>query len=168
VLSGKELFNYNSSLFIDDDAAIDATEEKKLNAETRLLELEEEDRSKREAEKAQEEQRRLAEVQRIEEEECKRKDDERRRLAAIKEFTFILCGVVINQIVFDVEEKEDLEPLPDEVIVQLDAVEEHQSHNNEEDDEEGDINDDNNDDGNDNSNDEDAPESIDIGEGIKS
>jgi hypothetical protein len=63
VLSGKELFNYNSSLFVDDDAAIDAAEENALAIEMKKSEEEEERREKEEAEKAQKEQMRLMEAQ---------------------------------------------------------------------------------------------------------
>jgi len=45
VLNGKELFAFNAALFIDDDAAIDATEEK---------ELEEQGRKEREREEQEE------------------------------------------------------------------------------------------------------------------
>lgn len=37
VLSGKELFNYNASLFVDDDAAVDAKEEAKMSQESRSV-----------------------------------------------------------------------------------------------------------------------------------
>jgi hypothetical protein len=37
VLTGKELFSYNAALFVDDDGAIDASEEDALNQETRAI-----------------------------------------------------------------------------------------------------------------------------------
>ena len=36
ILSGKELFNYNSALFVDDDGAIDASEENALAMQTKI------------------------------------------------------------------------------------------------------------------------------------
>ena len=145
VLSGKELFNYNSSLFVDDDAAIDAAEENALAIEMKKSEEEEERREKEEAEKAQKEQMRLIEAQvlnaicyrllgacvpyillgyyylpcllysftsqRLEEEARIRREEERRQLAAAADrVTFQLGDITINQIVFDVEDREDLVP----------------------------------------------------------
>ena len=110
VLSGKELFNFNASLFVDDEAAIDATEENALNAETRQDLALEEAKAAQEAERAQAEQMRLMEAHRLEVEERERRDAERRRLAAIAAITFMLGNVTINQVVFDDDEKEDLEP----------------------------------------------------------
>ena len=66
VLSGKELFNFNAALFVDDDAAIDATEENALSADTKRSEEEAEAIAKAEAERAQEEQLRLLEIHRLE------------------------------------------------------------------------------------------------------
>jgi hypothetical protein len=66
VLSGKELFNFNAALFVDDDAALDATEENALNADTKRSEEEAEAIAKAEAERAQEEQLRLLEIHRLE------------------------------------------------------------------------------------------------------
>lgn len=109
-MSGKELFNYNSSLFVDDDAAIDASEEIELNAENKRVQEEEDRRAAAEVERAQAEQYRLLEAQRLEEEENKRQDEERKILAAAADrIQFRLGDVFINQIVFDISEKEDLE-----------------------------------------------------------
>ena len=36
ILSGKELFNYNSALFVDDEGAIDASEENALAMQTKI------------------------------------------------------------------------------------------------------------------------------------
>ena len=66
VLSGKELFNFNAALFVDDDAALDATEENALSADTKRSEEEAEAIAKAEAERAQEEQLRLLEIHRLE------------------------------------------------------------------------------------------------------
>jgi hypothetical protein len=122
VLSGKELFNYNSSLFVDDDAAIDAVEERELGIEKRLQEAAEEAKVRMEAERAQAEQMRLVEIQRIEEEECMRRDDERRAYArAPNRVTFPLGDVIINQVVFDVVEKEDLESFQEVSVAFVEA-----------------------------------------------
>jgi hypothetical protein len=114
VLSGKELFNFNAALFVDDNAAIDAVEENRLNAATKLVAEEEEARAVFEAERARAEQRRLEEARRLEEEERDRMLDERRSLAKLAKDTFLLGSIVINQIVFDSEEYEDLIPFLDE------------------------------------------------------
>jgi hypothetical protein len=113
VLSGKELFNFNASLFVDDDAAIDATEENALSA-----------RAKEEAAKAQAEQMRLAEAQRLEE-EARLFREEQRRIAARDpdRVTFMLGNVIINQVVFDVDEKENLEPFVDVIETTVEAEE---------------------------------------------
>ena len=54
VLTGKELFNFNSSLFVDDEGAIDAEQEKVMNNEMLALKIEEERKAKEEADRAQE------------------------------------------------------------------------------------------------------------------
>lgn len=132
VLTGKELFNYNASLFVDDDAAIDQAEEAEMNAETRVLEKEKEDLERLEQEKAQSEQQRLVEIQRIEHEEMLRRDEERRLMAALPDrATFLLGGVVVNRIVFDVDEKEDLDPLPDEEAASQDQKQEQEQEHDE-------------------------------------
>jgi hypothetical protein len=45
VLTGKELFNYNASLFVDDDAALDARDENEFDKENKLAEELEEQRA---------------------------------------------------------------------------------------------------------------------------
>jgi multidrug efflux pump subunit AcrA (membrane-fusion protein) len=127
VLSGKELFNYNSSLFVDDEGAIDAAEEQTFNAESAAQAEAEEAQARADAERAQAEQLRLAEVQRLEDEANAHKDEQRRQLArAANRIMFELAGVRINQIVFDVMDMEDRELFP-EYIETLVEVE----HNNE-------------------------------------
>eukprot|EP01041_Mallomonas_annulata_P007339 gene7339-14984_t len=119
VLSGKELFNFNAALFVDDDAAIDASEEKAMNEETSRALAEEERVAVEEAERAQQEQMRLVELERRYIEELQRKHDEKRQAAAAAASTkmnvFSLDGITINEIIFDVEDQEDLELFPDEV-----------------------------------------------------
>ena len=63
ILSGRDLFTYNSALFIDDDAAIDANEENDLNEQTRRDQEKEEAEEAMEAARAQAEQERLQQVQ---------------------------------------------------------------------------------------------------------
>ena len=53
-MTGKELFNFNSSLFVDDEGAIDAEQEKVMNNEMLALKIEEERKAKEEADRAQE------------------------------------------------------------------------------------------------------------------
>lgn len=119
VLSGKELFSYNASLFVDDDGAIDAADEKEMALQLKLDALREEARQKEEAERIQEEQRRLAEAQLLEMEVRRQKDEERRKAAASdKRTTFIMNQIVINQVVFEDDEVEDLTPFPEETLVE--------------------------------------------------
>jgi len=113
VLSGKELFNYNSSLFVDDEAAINAQEENELAEESKRSEEAEIALEKIDQERAQAEQARLAELQRIEIEARMFKFEEKKRLAALGNSTFRLGDVVINEAVFDEDEVEDLEVFPD-------------------------------------------------------
>jgi hypothetical protein len=63
-LSGKELFTFNSSLFVDDDGAVDEAEDIQYQNEQRLQAEREEAMSRAVAAKAQEEQQRLFEMER--------------------------------------------------------------------------------------------------------
>lgn len=76
VLSGKELFNYDSSLFRDDEAAISAQEEQAMVSDRATADASEEDKAKAEREQIMKDQEQLMEIQRIEAEE-----DERQRNA---------------------------------------------------------------------------------------
>lgn len=122
VLSGKELFNYNSSLFVDDDAAIDQDEEDKLALENKKSEEEEEAKEKLDQERAQAEQLRLAEIQRLEIEERIYRYEAKRQRAETRAFTFLLGDIVVNEAVFDEEEIEDLTPFP-ELVEAVETVE---------------------------------------------
>lgn len=64
VLSGKQLFTYNSSLFVDDDGAVDQTDEEEYQREQKLREDREEAMARAAAARAQEEQDRLLELHR--------------------------------------------------------------------------------------------------------
>jgi hypothetical protein len=126
VLSGKELFKYDASLFVDDDAALNESEETEFNAQLKLEEEQSLAQERMEAAKAQAEQERLMEAQRLEDEANAAADEERRERARRPDrVTFLLGNIVINQIVFDVEEKEDLglfkEDLPKVEDVEGDA-----------------------------------------------
>jgi len=128
VLTGKELFNFNSALFVDDDGAIDATEEEKLNAETLRSREDEEKKSQEEAERAQAEQQRLVELERIEYEVRQHKLSEWRAVAAASgRSTFTLGGVVVNEIIFGgLDEsfgfKENLESFKEDDMIIIDVV----------------------------------------------
>ncbi|MCP3678314.1 MAG: hypothetical protein GY721_12200 [Deltaproteobacteria bacterium] len=125
MLSGKELFNYNSSLFVDDDGAIDESEEQAMNADMLKRKELEEAKAREEAERIQAEQERLAELQRIEFEVRQRKEADRRLYAAApNRATFVLAGVTINQVVFEDDEEEDLTPFPEETLVEAEVLEE--------------------------------------------
>lgn len=118
VLSGKELFSYNAALFIDDESAFDTTSDRAINDEIKALAQIEEDRIREETNKAQAEQLRLFELQQFEIQARKdREEAKRQRACAPGRKTFVFCGVVVNQAVFEEEEEEDLEfftdlPLP--------------------------------------------------------
>lgn len=136
-LSGKELFSFNASLFVDDEHGLDAAEEEKLNAQTRLAAEEEEARQVFEAERARAEQKRLEEERRLEEEERDRQQEVRRQVAALKKEVFQLGAVCINAAVFDVEEYEDLIPFLDEDEYELVDVEDDDEEDDDEEGEEG-------------------------------
>jgi hypothetical protein len=107
---------------VDDDAAIDASEEQTISAEGEALAAAEEAQAKAEAERAQAEQQRLAAIQLAEDAANKHKDEERRRLASAPDHVvFVLAGVRINQIVFDIAEAEDLELFPEVVETLVEA-----------------------------------------------
>lgn len=108
---------------MDDDAALDATEESTLNAENVALQQLEEEKEKEAIARAQAEQQRLVELQRIEDEVNAQKDEERRQRAknATEQEYFFLSGVKINEIVFDVAEHEDLELFPEIVETLVDV-----------------------------------------------
>lgn len=109
VLSGKELYNYNASLFIDDDAAIDQKEENKMNAELIQRQEEEDARVQADLERAQAEQDRLAAIQQVEIEARNAKEAARRiQAASSTRATFQLLGVSINQCIFEEDDDEDL------------------------------------------------------------
>jgi hypothetical protein len=114
-LSGKELFSYNASLFIDDDSAFDTTNDNTINAEIKALAEQEEKRIKEETERAQAEQMRLAEAQKLEIEIRQQKQSARAEAARAKDHkSFLFNGLIINQIVFEDDEDEDLELFGDE------------------------------------------------------
>ncbi len=113
VLSGKELFAYDISLFKDDDAAINRAQEAELSGQKALDAEAEALLEAAEAEKAQKEQERLMEVQKVEREARRLKDEDRRRVAALKDMLFDLGGVTVNEVVFDEDEREDLTPFAD-------------------------------------------------------
>lgn len=115
VLSGKELFSYNASLFVDDESAFDTSDDKNLNEELLELQAKEAQRLEEETARAQAEQRRLMEAQLLEVEARKHREESRRRAAqAADRVTFIFNGIVINQIVFEEDDDEDLDLFSDD------------------------------------------------------
>jgi hypothetical protein len=151
VLSGKELFNYNAALFVDDDAALDAAEETEMNSAMVKQQQEEERRVEEETQRAQAEQQRLFEINQIEVEFRRHKEGERRlRAADSNRAEFVLLGVTINQVVFEEDEAEDLSPFPEETLVEtseedgekLQTVNEGDEEEEEEEEEEEDDDDD--------------------------
>jgi hypothetical protein len=118
VLSGKELFSYNASLFIDDESAFDTSNDKTMNDEIKALQKLEEEKLSEETTRAQAEQMRLFELQQLELQARKERETLKREKALFKNHpVFRFCGVIVNQLVFQEEEDEDLElfadlPLP--------------------------------------------------------
>mmetsp|Transcript_11022 Transcript_11022/g.18495 ORF Transcript_11022/g.18495 Transcript_11022/m.18495 type:complete len:305 (+) Transcript_11022:420-1334(+) len=119
VLSGKELFNFNRDLFVDDDAALDEKEESALSTEMAQRQEQEERAAKEESDRIQAEQERLAQLQQVEFEVRRQKEKDRRIAAAAPDRpTFQLAGVVINQVVFEDDEEEDLTLFPETQFVE--------------------------------------------------
>jgi hypothetical protein len=115
VLSGKELFNYNAALFVDDESAFDTSNDNVLNEEMKVLQEKEELQIKEEYERAQAEQQRLVEIQLVEMKAREFKEADKKQLAmAANRATFVFNGVTINQIVFEEDDDEDLELFADE------------------------------------------------------
>lgn len=119
VLSGKELFTFNADLFVDDDGAIDQSEENAFNLESKARQEEEDRRMAAEQARAQEEQNRLAEVQRLEIEARRHKEVLRRAAVRSKAQVFTVDGIIVNEPIFDADEDEDMTPFDDNDAVQL-------------------------------------------------
>ena len=113
VLSGKELFSFDASLFKDDDAAVNRAQEIELMEGIKLDKEQEKALEAQELLKAQAEQDRLMEAEKVEKEARRLKDEERRRVAALRECLFELGGVTINEVVFEEDDMEDLRPFED-------------------------------------------------------
>jgi len=108
VLSGKELFNYNSALFVDDEGAADDKDAVEYYNEQKAREEREEALQRAAAKKAQEEQERLFEIHKLEIEQKVRDEEARRKAARTSTTTFVLDGVTVKTAVFDNVEREDL------------------------------------------------------------
>lgn len=118
VLSGKELFTYNASLFVDDESAFDTTNDTTLEEEMKELQRKEAEQQAEETRRAQEEQERLMAAHNLEVEARRFKEDARRQAAmAADRKTLTFQGIVINQVVFEDDEDEDLTLFTDEVFV---------------------------------------------------
>jgi hypothetical protein len=107
-LSGKELFNYNSSLFVDDDGAVDQEEDNHYQSEQRAQAEREEAMARAVADKAQEEQQRLFEIERLEREHRELDEQRRRDEARASTRFFEVEGVRVKLALFNTTEKEDL------------------------------------------------------------
>ena len=114
VLSGKELFTFDASLFKDDDAAVNKAQEIELLDGIKLDKEQEEALEAQELMKAQAEQERLAAALKLEREARRLKDEERCRVAALRENLFELGGVTVNEDVFVEDDKEDLRPFDED------------------------------------------------------
>ena len=112
---------------MDDDGAIDESEEQAMNQDMIKRKELEDLKAKEEAERIQQEQARLSELQQIEMEVRLRKEQDRRLYAAAPgRATFVLAGVTINQVVFEDDEDEDLAPFSEEQLCEAEAQEQGQ------------------------------------------
>lgn len=123
VLSGKELFNFNKSLFVDDDSALNVEEEKNIAVEFQQRQKEEDAREAIEMERVQAEQARLAEAQQLEIAARDFFEENRRKKARASDCERVeLLGVLVNISVFEEDEEEDLNPFTEFQAVDLAAL----------------------------------------------
>lgn len=128
-LSGKELFNYNSSLFVDDDGAVDQEEETHYQNEQKAQEEREEALSRAAAARAQEEQQRLFEIERVEREHRAFEEQRRRDTAAQSSRYFEVDGVQVKLAIFSVTEKEDLTLFAEDFPLEDESDDEEENQN---------------------------------------
>lgn len=109
ILSGKELFNYNSSLFVDDDGCVDDQDDKLYLAEKALREEREEEASRAAAKKAQKEQDRLLEEHLAEIAHIKRVEKERLTRCSASVETIEFDEIVVNEMLFYIPKDYDIQ-----------------------------------------------------------
>jgi hypothetical protein len=109
ILSGKELFNYNSSLFVDDDGCVDDQDDKLYLAEKELREQREEEAAKEAAKKAQREQDRLLEEHKAEIAHIKRVEQERLARCAQSTETIEFDEIIVNEMLFHIPDDYDIQ-----------------------------------------------------------
>ena len=131
VLSGKELFQFNKDLFVDDEGAVNTGDEDEMEKEMQALKEAEERLAQEEITRAQKLQEQLREAEELEEAYRTRRIEEWRIAAEKKDkATFLFGDVTVNEVIFvgyDVDEKEDLEKFPDpNEEREIDAVEEQE------------------------------------------
>jgi hypothetical protein len=133
VLSGRELFKYDSTLFKDDTDALNHEQEMELSNMLKLSKEAEEILEKEASEKAQKEQDRLMEAIKVEKEARRLKDEARCDEASRRERLMEVGGVIINEVVFEEDEREDLTQWSDD-----ESESESESDDDDDDEEEGD------------------------------
>ena len=111
--ASKGVFTFDASLF-KDDAAVNKALEIELLDGIKLDKEQEEALEAQELLKAQAEQERLMAALKLEREARRLKDEERCRLAALRENLFELGGVMVNEDVFIEDDKEDLRPFDED------------------------------------------------------
>ena len=109
VLSGKELFNYNSSLFVDDDGCVDNQDDQLYLTEKRLREAREEAAAQEAALKAQKEQERLREEHKAEIAHIKRVEMERLQRCSRSAETIEFDEIVVNEMLFYIPDDYDIQ-----------------------------------------------------------
>jgi hypothetical protein len=108
---------------VDDESAFDTSNDNTLNAEMKALADREAQIILEESERAQAEQLRLLEVQRIEQESRRYKEEQRRQQAQNfnQRVMIDFQGIMINKIIFEDDEEEDLTLFPDEPYLPVDV-----------------------------------------------
>lgn len=110
-------------MFIDDDSAIDTSNNDSLIEELKAAQEKEEQLQKEETEKAQAEQNRLAEIQKVEYAARELKFNELKELALQKNNIIEFNGVKVNKDIFSFDDEEDLELFYDEKFLPSNADE---------------------------------------------
>lgn len=121
VLSGKQLFNYDSSLFKDDDQALDASEESDISKEAKKLAEKEAELEKQDKERADLEQARLAQERDMEQQAMKYRYEAKMNRALQHPNYFHFLGINVNISAFEEDEPEDLDPIVVETLTESDG-----------------------------------------------
>jgi hypothetical protein len=117
-LSGKQLFNFDASLFKDDDAALDASEESDISKEAKKLAEKEAELERQDRERADLEQARLAQEREMEHQALVYRYEAKMNRALQHPNYFNFLGLNVNISAFEEEEPEDLDPIVIETLTE--------------------------------------------------